>query len=723
MLMPAALSAAPAAVVVCAFAATTTAPMLIDNARLDWLENGLPYSSQFDDVYFSRADARGESRHVFLEANCLRERWRASSINKSSINKSAINKVRPQYVIGELGFGCGLNFLQTWRLWQQTRAEHPGLRLHYLALEKYPLRHADLTRILALWPDLEDLAAPLLAQYPEHSAGCHRLQLADDVTLDLYYGDAEARLAELVTAGQRERLKIRLKIDTWYADGFSPRQNPELWSAPLFQHLARLSATGATLSTYSVARPVRDGLRAAGFTLERLPGFANKREMLRATLCQPAAAAPVASATPWFILPAPAPVPRRALVVGAGLAGASQALSLARRGIDVTVVAAADAPPAASANRQLALRCRLFARASELAGFYLHSFLYSRRLLAAAAGDIGACWHATGVLQFADAVNKRRPLEPEALAGHYAEAVVTAADAAALSRHAGLGLGLGLGQEGLHFPLGGWVEGERLCAALLAHPRIRLQRGAAVAELQSHMKSHTESHAPGWRLLDSHGTVLAEAEAVILANGAGVNAFTPTGTLPLETVRGQTTLIPETPASAALATVVCGERTVFPAHEGVHTLAASYHRHDARTAATADEDRDNLERARRVFAAPQVLSAQPTGNWVALRANTPDRNPLLGQVPDFPAMAQRYRTLARDATTTFAEPGVYLPGLYINAAHGSNGLATAPFASEILASLLCHEQPPVSQSVLDLLNPVRFLIRELKRQQSADESV
>ncbi|HZR69172.1 MAG TPA: MnmC family methyltransferase, partial [Burkholderiales bacterium] len=65
-----------------------------------------------------------------------------------------------------------------------------------------------------------------------------------------------------------------------YLDGFAPSRNPELWSAVIMRELARLAARGATLATWTVAREVRERLAAAGFEVEKRPGFGRKREML-----------------------------------------------------------------------------------------------------------------------------------------------------------------------------------------------------------------------------------------------------------------------------------------------------------------------------------------------------------------------------------------------------------------------------------------------------------
>lgn len=63
-------------------------------------------------------------------------------------------------------------------------------------------------------------------------------------------------------------------IDAWFLDGFAPAKNPQMWSPELFTQLARLSAPGATLATFTSAGFVRRGLQAVGFDIKRTPASA-----------------------------------------------------------------------------------------------------------------------------------------------------------------------------------------------------------------------------------------------------------------------------------------------------------------------------------------------------------------------------------------------------------------------------------------------------------------
>ena len=54
-------------------------------------------------------------------------------------------------------------------------------------------------------------------------------------------------------------------------------------------------------------------------------------------------------------------------------------------------------------------------------------------------------------------------------------------------------------------------------------------------------------------------------------------------------------------------------------------------------------------------------------------------------------------------------------GLYVLTGLGSRGIISAPLAAEYLASLINGEPLPIPRQVTDALNPVRFLVQQLKQ--------
>jgi tRNA 5-methylaminomethyl-2-thiouridine biosynthesis bifunctional protein len=225
----------------------------IQPARLAFAPDGTPFSESYGDVYHSAAGGHAQARHVFLSGNGCPERWREGGT----------------FVILETGFGLGLNFLATWLMWRNDPRRCRKLR--FISLEKHPFTAGDLEIVHAAWPEFSDLSAALRARWPGLGAGRHRLEPERGVELALVFGDAEDILPGLDDA-----------VDAFYLDGFSPAKNPGLWSPAVCRDLARLAKPDATLATWSVAGAVRRALSAAGFAVEKRPGFAGKRQMLTA---------------------------------------------------------------------------------------------------------------------------------------------------------------------------------------------------------------------------------------------------------------------------------------------------------------------------------------------------------------------------------------------------------------------------------------------------------
>jgi tRNA U34 5-methylaminomethyl-2-thiouridine-forming methyltransferase MnmC len=219
---------------------------------LQW-RNKQPYSSQFEDVYFSSDNGLQETEYVFLQGNCLAERWQ---------------QLPTQYfTIIETGFGTGLNFLCCCQLWLETVPS--DAILHFISVEKYPLALQDIKAALDLWPDLTPYKLAFLAHYPAVLNGESISIFSDRIRLTLLIGDAVAQLATLND-----------QTDAWLLDGFAPAKNPEMWQPELFSHMARLSHAGSTFATFTSAGDVRRNLIAAGFKVQKRPGFGKKREML-----------------------------------------------------------------------------------------------------------------------------------------------------------------------------------------------------------------------------------------------------------------------------------------------------------------------------------------------------------------------------------------------------------------------------------------------------------
>ncbi|WP_339649251.1 bifunctional tRNA (5-methylaminomethyl-2-thiouridine)(34)-methyltransferase MnmD/FAD-dependent 5-carboxymethylaminomethyl-2-thiouridine(34) oxidoreductase MnmC [Halopseudomonas pelagia] len=654
-------------------------------AHLSWSADGQPFSEQFDDVYFSSVSALEEARHVFLQHNNLPERWATLADGD-------------HFCIGETGFGTGRSFLAAWQLWDQCAPK--SAFLHFVSSEQYPLSTADLRRAHTLWPELQPWSEALISHYSDLAPGWQHFVLAQGrVTLTLLIGDMLETLPQL--DGQ---------VDAWFLDGFAPGKNPDMWQPALYQHMARLSRPGTTVATFTSVGEVRRGLIAAGFDTQKVPGHGYKRHMLAGVLQQQPA---LPWAAPWYLRPTGRPAPRTAIVIGAGLAGCCTAFALARRGWQVTVLERHKAAAQeASGNPQGILYCKLSPHHTPLSRFVQSSYAYSLRLLQEVLPQGEDQWQACGVLQLAANAKEAARLARLGLDG-YPRQFLHSLDA----REASTMAGVTIDHPGLFFPEGGWVNPPALCEKLLQHPAITLKTHSAALHLQT--------HAEQWQALDGEDRILAEAQIAVICSAADSQRFAQTAHLPLKAIRGQITHLPATERSAQLRTVLCAEGYISPARQGVHHLGASFRFDRTDFHPSTEENQSNLalldnlsptlaDALQRDHLDPATLEAR-----AALRCTTPDYLPVIGPVVNAASFQRAYAALGKDASKQPSTSSPWLPGLFINAAHGSRGLISCPLSGELIAAQVTGEPLPLPIDLAHSVHPSRFLLRQLVRGQGA----
>ncbi|NKX43080.1 tRNA (5-methylaminomethyl-2-thiouridine)(34)-methyltransferase MnmD [Roseicyclus persicicus] len=212
--------------------------------QIAWREGGVPVSQLFDDPFYSLEDGLAETRHVFLTGNGLPDRF------------------RPGFHIAELGFGTGLNLVAAALAWDASGTNGP---LRFTSFEAFPLAGAEARAALAAFPE----AAPYADAIAAALDGDGRIE-TPTLSARIVFGDARAT----VPAWDDQ-------ADAWFLDGFAPARNPELWEPALLRAVAAHTAPGGTCATYSAAGHVRAALAAAGFTVDRIPGYGRKRHMTK----------------------------------------------------------------------------------------------------------------------------------------------------------------------------------------------------------------------------------------------------------------------------------------------------------------------------------------------------------------------------------------------------------------------------------------------------------
>ena len=213
------------------------------------------YRRDLNQHYHSTFGAIQESRHIFIDTgfhHALKQPGRDIRV--------ALHSIR----ILEVGFGTGLNALLT-----HTEAEKLGVRVHYTALEPFPLEPAS-------WMALN---------YPSLCNGDANPDIFSK--LHLLAWNQEGQVSPRFSIQKFDKLLQAYLpppsgFDLVYFDAFGPDAQPELWTESIFKMLWGGMASGGILVTYSVKGDVVRAMKASGFITEKLPGPPGKRHILRA---------------------------------------------------------------------------------------------------------------------------------------------------------------------------------------------------------------------------------------------------------------------------------------------------------------------------------------------------------------------------------------------------------------------------------------------------------
>ncbi|MES2975330.1 MAG: FAD-dependent 5-carboxymethylaminomethyl-2-thiouridine(34) oxidoreductase MnmC [Pseudomonadota bacterium] len=613
---------------------------------VEWQADGTPFNPRFDDIYRSHSGGLEQARHVFMQGCGLPEAWAGQQ----------------QWRILETGFGLGLNFLAAWHAWREDPAR-PRM-LHFAAIEAWPADPSDLIRSAAPYPELVPLAAELAAEWQGLLPGFHRFSFErGHVLLTLCVGDVKPMLREL-----------RFEADSVFLDGFNPERNPEMWDVHTLQSVARLCRRGTGVATWTAMGTVKQALRQCGFIIKRAEGLAPKRHRL------------VGEFNPEWepkrrVAAVAAVQPGRCVVIGAGLAGAAVAASLARRGWAVEVLDAFDAPAGGASGLPAGLLSPHVSPDDSLLSRLTRSGIRMTLQQARQLLEEGKDWAPAGVLEHRVDGSRGLPAQwPDK--GEYWSRVGTPEHLARA--------GLPANAKAIWHTQGGWIKPASLVNAWLSQPGIQWRGGLQAAAVVQEVGQ--------LRVLDEQGQQLAQAELVVIAAGPATAALAQVGSesarLPLQPVRGQVSWAPRAPEHQGMpAFPVNGGGSFIPAlptSDGPIWLAgASFERDDTDLAVRDADQAANLEKLRALLPGT-AAQLEPDFNsatvqaWTGIRCASPDRLPLVGPV---------------DTSR---------PGLLVSTAMGSRGLSFAALCGELLAASLHGEPMAVEHRVWERLEAARL---------------
>ncbi|MBP9147152.1 MAG: FAD-dependent 5-carboxymethylaminomethyl-2-thiouridine(34) oxidoreductase MnmC [Rhodoferax sp.] len=590
----------------------------------------------------------------------------------------------PCWRILDTDFGDGENFFRTWLAWRGD-ANAPRI-LHYVACCDSPVASSHLLSWTQGTPDLQALSQILAPQWLGLLPGFHRFLLDQgQVILTLCIGE----LSHLLRQQQ-------FAADTLCFSGKALRtaaasHDGSVWLA---KALARCSRRGTTLRCRHVDhadRPAWQGaLTQCGFAVD----MAQTTGCVEFAECLDGIFDP-----PWPIRYSRQPLPTAALpiescvVVGAGLAGAAVASSLARRGWRVQVLDQADTPAAGASGLPVGLVVPHVS--SDDCPLSRLSRAGVRLMLQQASACLvqNQHWAPSGVLERQVRGTPQLPKHwPEAglewSRTHQAKSTAQTCDA--------------MIDSSLWHPQGAWIKPGELVRAWLNQPGVSFQAGARVDALRS--------CGVGWKLLDATGRVICEAKTVVLANACGAMTLlrklaehapdlrTCLARLPAsQGMRGLTSwglhpegrveqrAFPDIPVNGS-GSVIPG----IPVKSGTAWFIGSSYQPETQPERpdTSNHWRnfEHLEQLlpklandlRAVFEGQQVLS------WKGTRCVMADRLPVVGPLD-----------------------GGNQPGLWICAGMGSRGLSFSVLCAELLAARMGAEPLPLESQLAKALEALR----------------
>jgi len=272
-------------------------PFLVSHQEIKW-KNKKPFSKVFNDRYFQDS-ALEEIENVFIEPNGLREKFKSQKFT----------------LVGELGFGLGISFLYTLKVFK----EHNKKSLNYLdfvSVEKFLPTVKQIRKAAALFPELETVSQVFLKHYyPIHNG-----------IIKIHLEEFNAALT-IINVDIQDAFKLTEhnygKFDAWFLDGFDPKQNPEMWTPEIVNSIKKCSKNNATFGTYTSSGLLKKSLNDSQIAYQKVSGF-KKRHKLVGSLNTNEDTSNT-------------PLPKKIAVIGSGIAAAGVVHAFAKLNISCDV--------------------------------------------------------------------------------------------------------------------------------------------------------------------------------------------------------------------------------------------------------------------------------------------------------------------------------------------------------------------------------------------------
>lgn len=404
--------------------------------------------------------------------------------------------------------------------------------------------------------------------------------------------------------------------------------------------------------------------------------------------------------------------PEHVIIIGAGIAGAATARFLADDGVKVTVLEARQTACGGSGNRQGLLYAKISPHDTEQTELLLAGYGFTRRLLADLLPE-QKNWGGNGILHLNHNAAERLRNQALGKQHHHAHLYhnVSAQQATDIA-------GIEVFSDGLYWPQGVWLNPPSLVQKLLQHTLIDVHEYTPLLSAAfdgTHWTAHT-----------AHGDFRATHLIYCMGAHSPRASDRNIAALPYRQIRGQTGVAYASPFSRQLKCALSGDSYISPIWEDQHCYGATFVLNSDDEHWYPHEEQQNRQAlqtlnaplAQSLFHVSDGLNAvQQAHGHAALRCDSLDHLPMVGAVGNISAMQQVYAKLALDKNYRLYDDCPYLPNVYLNTAHGTRGLATAPICAASLAAEILGLPNPLSARIRTALHPNRAVIRAIVRHQ------
>lgn len=391
-----------------------------------------------------------------------------------------------------------------------------------------------------------------------------------------------------------------------------------------------------------------------------------------------------------FDYPPPIDSEKKAIVIGAGIAGLLTAWHLAEKNFKVLVLEQCASPcQQASGNLAGSVLPLLQAQWNGISEFYYHAYQYAvdfyekYKLFGEQYGALVLAYNEKEKIRQAKIIeNYQDKLKNISLLNNYQTSEYS---------------GYPLEYSGLFFHNTGWIHPPTI--ALLSHHNIQYHYYHKVTSL-----NYKENQ---WEIITEANKY--QAPSVIFCNGYDVENWDYFKDFPLQIRRGQISYIQ---IENHLKTLVSYGGYAIPLYNNWLCIGATYAPGLIYPELQEKDHQINFSQFQNIFSLYNPITM--LSGRVAYRLTTHDHMPLIGPVPILEAVKKRLTRIKKSYSQDEIE-ALYYKGLYINSAHGSRGLTAAPWTAYNLANYLAGKKLDFSLSILQTIHPIRFFIRMLKK--------